>query len=294
MEKHRRLLGRICFYDASKGFGFIRVPGQGSDYHVSRRHIRCATERLTSLQLVSFVPQNTPDGPIAVDVTTEEPEIRFGEVKEYNALTGEGLITGSNGVDYPFARDNLTFSESILFPGRLVCFAPKRGQEELLACGVQLAHLRLIEPEAIKAWVEMAHTPREWFDPFAWVYVFQRSESSYTSKGAHNREGCTYKIGYSSKPHRRRKEIKRKYGGVVSVFHQIGTNSGLELEQVLHRVFQAKTAPGQHSWEWFQLDEDDLVWLKNLSRVDVEILRDLATREIGQRLANQLLQGRGQ
>jgi cold shock CspA family protein len=294
MEKHKRLVGRIHFYDANKGFGFIRVPGQCPDYYVSRRHIRYDAEQMTALQLVSFVPGNTPRGPIASDVTIEEPEIRFGEVKQYNAKTGEGLITGSNGVDYPFAKDNLTFSESILFPGILVCFAPKRGQEGLLACEVQTGRLRLVEAELIKAWVEMAHTPREWFDPFAWVYVFQRSESLYTSKGAHDREGCTYKIGYSSKPHRRRKEIKRKYGGVVSVYHQIGTNSGLELEQVLHRVFQAKTAPGQHSWEWFQLDEDDLAWLRNLSKVDVEILRDLATREIGHRLADQLLRGRGQ
>lgn len=70
-----------------------------------------------------------------------------------------------------------------------------------------------------------------------------------------------YKIGFSNNPHRRLKEVCRSIGIEGEFICLIKTGDMVSLERKLHEKFKNKRRAG----EWFELDEDDLKYLINLS-----------------------------
>lgn len=77
-----------------------------------------------------------------------------------------------------------------------------------------------------------------------------------------------YKIGYSINPDERLKSFIRGFGVKIPVElrieHRIQTNNMRLLENALHQRFANKHING----EWFQLDENDLMYLRTLDKVD--------------------------
>jgi hypothetical protein len=74
------------------------------------------------------------------------------------------------------------------------------------------------------------------------------------------RAGNMYKIGKSENPERRFTALRRAYPSPTEIVHTIQTDGMSSLENQLHNRFISRRCFG----EWFELDEEDLAWLKTL------------------------------
>ena len=72
--------------------------------------------------------------------------------------------------------------------------------------------------------------------------------------------GPYYKIGCSKNVDRRIEQLATLPPFDVELVHTMPTDNMKSTEQDLHRIFNAKRKNG----EWFELDEEDVTWLKTL------------------------------
>jgi hypothetical protein len=87
----------------------------------------------------------------------------------------------------------------------------------------------------------------KWFDsPNGYVYL------------AHN--GELHKIGFSGDPGRRMSQIKRDTGSSCRILFVFQTPDYRSLESELHEHFDHKRVTG----EWFDLNDEDVAWIKSL------------------------------
>ena len=114
-------------------------------------------------------------------------------------------------------------------------------------------------------------------DP-AWldIGIKDHSQSHYkpdSKPSLHVEEGFVYifqwndefKIGKSIDPDRRIKEIKRTTGRDSKEIHRIFSTDYTKAERWLHKHFEKKRAPGKAGIEWFQLDPEDVEWLRSVT-----------------------------
>lgn len=77
-----------------------------------------------------------------------------------------------------------------------------------------------------------------------------------------------YKIGKSINPYRRLSVIAVSHTEQLEIVILLKTNNMPLLENVLHKTFRHKRVKG----EWFNLDEDDLNYIRNLGDTDLAYL----------------------
>ncbi len=65
--------GTVKWYNARKGFGFVEQEGGGKDVFVHASAVKAAgVSRLQEGQKISFDVEDSPKGPNAINIKTEE------------------------------------------------------------------------------------------------------------------------------------------------------------------------------------------------------------------------------
>ncbi len=125
--------GKVYWYNAGKGYGFI-VPNDGSrDVFVHAAAVRLAGGALLLQgQPLSFDIESDPlcpDKKHAVNLVLDNGDKRIGTVKWYNATKGYGFITIDDGRDVFVHANALKRTELVYLPeGARVSFREVRSR----------------------------------------------------------------------------------------------------------------------------------------------------------------------
>lgn len=80
----------------------------------------------------------------------------------------------------------------------------------------------------------------------------------------------------------------------MELVHMIYSDKANVVEQIIHAIFRNKPYRNTQSWEWFDLDDDDVEWFKSLRFIDSDTLEEAARNLIGLTASAVLFRGRGQ
>jgi CspA family cold shock protein len=136
VEAQERFTGYVVRFDETKGFGFIKVEGQGEAY-VHRSNVM-EGRKLVVGEIVSLEIVKEPKGLCAMRVKIQAQPLQQGQVKYFNREKHFGYIALADGAEIFFHQDDVVDS-SALSPGQRVNFRTGQSTKGPRAIHVQIA-----------------------------------------------------------------------------------------------------------------------------------------------------------